>query len=54
MQPGEDQLPAATAALAQGQQDALRSALASIPGLRPPAQWRPRFNVFEPMEYEGN
>ncbi len=50
----EDQLPAATAALAQVQQDALRSTLASIPGLRLPAQSPPRFEVFEPMEYEGN
>jgi hypothetical protein len=49
----EEQIPAAYAALTQVQQDALRSALASIPGLRLPAHWPPRFSTFDPMPYEG-
>ena len=34
----DEQMPAAFAALTQVQQDALRSTLASIPGLRMPAR----------------
>lgn len=49
----DEQMPAAEAALTQVQQGALRSALASIPGLRLPAQWPPRFPLFEPMPYDG-
>jgi hypothetical protein len=49
----DEQMPAAFAALTQVQQDALRSTLASIPGLRMPARWPPQFSEFEPMSYEG-
>jgi hypothetical protein len=49
----EEQMPAAFVALTQVRQDALRSALASIPGLRRPAQWPPQFPDVEPMPYEG-
>lgn len=49
----EEHMPAAFAALTQVQQDALRSALASIPGLRMPDRWPPQFPDFEPMPYEG-
>ncbi len=49
----DEQMPAAFAALTQVQQDALRSALASIPGIRLPAHWPPQFPDFEPMPYEG-
>jgi hypothetical protein len=49
----EEHMPAALAALTQVQQDALRSALASIPGLRLPAHWPPHFADIEPMPYEG-
>ena len=49
----EERMPAAFAALTQVRQDALRSALASIPGLRMPAHWPPQFPDFGPMPYEG-
>jgi hypothetical protein len=49
----EEQLSAAAAALMQLRQDALRSTLASIPGLRMPAHWPPQFSDFEPLPFEG-
>jgi hypothetical protein len=49
----EEHMPAALAALIQVRQDALRATLASIPGLRLPAQWPPHFPDVEPMPYEG-
>jgi hypothetical protein len=49
----DDHMPAAFVALTQVQQDALRSTLASIPGLRLPTHWPPQFPDVEPMPYEG-
>ncbi len=49
----EEQIAAAWAALTHVQQDALRSTLASIPGLRLPAPWPPQFPDIEPLSYEG-
>jgi hypothetical protein len=49
----EEQLSAAVVTLRQLQQDAVRSTLASIPGLRMPAHWPPQFSDFEPLPFEG-
>ena len=49
----EEQMPAALAALTQVGHDALRSTLASIPGLRLPAHWPPRYPAVELMDYDG-
>ena len=49
----DEQMPAALAALTQVGQDALRSILASIPGLRLPAHWPPRYPPVESMDYDA-
>ena len=49
----DEQIPAAFAALTQVQQDALRSVLVSIPGLRMPTPWPSPFPDFTPLAYDG-